>query len=63
MVSQVISTLELFVVTTATRTMEKMTTIMVSEKMLIRAIFFFHEIWTFHNMRIGIVITTRILAD
>lgn len=43
--------------------MEITMTIIVREKRLMRANFFFQEMLTFHNMRIGIMITAVLLVD
>lgn len=55
--SQLISAVEPFALTRATRTMEKIMTMIVRDKILIRANLF-QEMRTLHNMRIGIVMTT-----
>ena len=55
--SQVMSACVLWVVTTATRTMEKTTTMTVSEKSPIRASFFLQDIRTLHSIRTGMVMT------
>jgi hypothetical protein len=59
MYNQLISAVVSFARTNATRTMEKMMIMTVSEKRLMSASFFLHGIRTFHSIKTGIVITAH----
>ena len=63
MKSQVMSACVLRDETTATRTIEKMMTMIVREKTPIRASLFLHDIFTFHSIKMGIVMTECVLVD